>query len=199
VSTAAPEVLEATRRHLTARQAEVVERLTAAAVQEVREVGYDALTVRNVARRAGVAAATAYTYFSSKDHLLAEVMWRRFGELPDHALSDPTTPVDRAITVLRDIGVFMADDPALAAAGTTALLGSGPDVKALRDRIGVDIHRRLRRALGEDADPTALWALELAYTGAMLLAGMGNLPFDDVPDRLAEVALLILRGGRHAA
>ena len=28
-------------------------------------------------RRAGVAPATAYTYFSSKSHLVAEVFWRR--------------------------------------------------------------------------------------------------------------------------
>ena len=68
---------EPTRRRLTERQAHTVERLTVAAVDEVRVVGYDGLTVRNVARRAGVAPATAYTYFASKDHLVAEVFWRR--------------------------------------------------------------------------------------------------------------------------
>ena len=30
-----------------------------------------------IAKRAGVSPATAYTYFSSKDHVLAEVLWRR--------------------------------------------------------------------------------------------------------------------------
>ena len=67
-------ILEATRRRLTERQAEVVAELVRAAEVEVDEVGYDGVTVRGVARRAGVAPATAYNYFSSKDHLLAEVL-----------------------------------------------------------------------------------------------------------------------------
>src|SRR5919198_6181137 len=68
---------EPTRRRLTERQAETVRRLTEAAVVEVRETGYEGLTVRNVARRAGVAPATAYTYFASKNHLITEIFWRR--------------------------------------------------------------------------------------------------------------------------
>src|SRR4051812_12952951 len=68
---------ESTRRRLTGRQADTVRRLTDAAVEEVRETGFDGLTVRNVARRAGVAPATAYTYFASKNHLITEVFWRR--------------------------------------------------------------------------------------------------------------------------
>jgi AcrR family transcriptional regulator len=38
------------------------------------EGGYDAVTIREVADRAGIARATVYRYFSSKDHLLAEVI-----------------------------------------------------------------------------------------------------------------------------
>ena len=68
---------EAPRRELTARQAAVVDRLTAAAVHEIRAKGYEGFTVRNVAARARVAPATAYTYFASKDHLITEVFWRR--------------------------------------------------------------------------------------------------------------------------
>lgn len=39
----------------------------------LRESSYADLTVRAVAARAKVAPATAYTYFSSKNHLIAEV------------------------------------------------------------------------------------------------------------------------------
>ncbi|MBV8463864.1 MAG: TetR family transcriptional regulator, partial [Acidimicrobiales bacterium] len=53
-------VYEATRRRLTERQAEVVAELVRAAGVEADEGGYDGLTVRGVARRAGVAPATAY-------------------------------------------------------------------------------------------------------------------------------------------
>ncbi len=48
---------EATRRRLSTRQARTVQKLTAATVEELRDGGYDGLTVRNVARRAGVAPA----------------------------------------------------------------------------------------------------------------------------------------------
>ena len=41
-------------------------------------IGFAGLTIRMVAAHAGVGAATAYTYFSSKEHLVAEVFWRRF-------------------------------------------------------------------------------------------------------------------------
>ncbi|WP_258008604.1 helix-turn-helix domain-containing protein, partial [Rhodococcus sp. ENV425] len=60
--------LESTRRRLTEKQADTVDRLTRAAVEVLREEGFAGLTVRNVAARAGVAPATAYTYFSSKEH-----------------------------------------------------------------------------------------------------------------------------------
>ena len=56
--------------------------------------------------------------------------------------------VDRVIAELRVLGLFMADDPTLAAACTTALLGSGPEVRALRVLFGTALHDRLASALG---------------------------------------------------
>ena len=184
---------EASRRRLTERQVLVVEQLVSAAAAEARERGYDGLTVRTVARRAGVAPATAYTYFASKDHLLAEVLWRRLQALPlpcadDHG-GDATT---RVIAELRVLGLFMADDPTLAAACTTALLGGGPEVRALRVQFGAAVHDRLAAALGDDADEIALRSLDLAYSGAMLWGGMGHIELEDVPGALADAARLIL-------
>ena len=43
---------EAPRRQLTARQADTVRRLTEAGVEEVRQSGYENLSIRDVARRA---------------------------------------------------------------------------------------------------------------------------------------------------
>ena len=75
----------------------------------------------------------------------------------------------------------MADDPLLAAACTTALLGTGPDVRALRVRFGSELHDRIASALGPDADPAVVLGLDLAYSGAMLWAGMGHLPLRGRP------------------
>ena len=74
--------LESTRRRLTARQADTVDRLGRAAIEFLRREGFTGLTVRRVAAEAGVGAATAYTYFSSKEHLVAEVFWRRLASSP---------------------------------------------------------------------------------------------------------------------
>jgi AcrR family transcriptional regulator len=189
-------VTESPRRRLTERQAEMVRRLTEAALEEIRASSYDGLTVRNVASRAGVAAATAYTYFVSKDHLIAEVFWRRLRELPPSRLNGKTTAAARVGASLRPLTSFLASEPKLAAATTTALLSEEPDVKHLRDRVGALIRRRIVDALGDDADGAVVNALELCVAGAMIQAGMGHVSYEDLPERIAEVAGLLLRGHR---
>ena len=49
-----------------------------------------------VAKRAGVAPATAYTYFASKEHLVAEVFWRRFVGQADRPIDRRRSPAARA-------------------------------------------------------------------------------------------------------
>ena len=195
VAVEAVEPVGPVRRHLTERQADTVQRLADAAVDEIRERGYEGLTVRNVARRAGVAGATAYTYFASKDHLVAEVFWRRLQTLPGVRVDRRRSPAARVVGAVRDVSVLVADEPELAAACTTALLARDPDVQRLRDRIGATVHGRLAEALGDDGDATVLQALDLAFSGAMLQAGMGHLAYEELADRMAEVAVLVVDGG----
>ena len=140
------------RRHLSERQAEVVERLVVAAAEEVEARRYADISVRSIAKRAGVAAATAYTYFSSKDHLLAEVLWQRV--LASPYLVDLNQPLpDRVADAGRSMGFGTMDSPTVNAC-TTALLADGPDVMQVRARIGGEIGRRLHAALGPEADPS---------------------------------------------
>jgi AcrR family transcriptional regulator len=182
---------QATRRQLNARQAETVERVVDAAQDELREVGFDGLTVRSVAQRAGVAPATAYTYFSSKNHLVAEIFWRRLNERP-RLEETLTSPLGRVVGVFDDLADFIAAEPELAAAVTSALLGTEPDVKHLRLMIGNEINQRIKHALGETASADALDALTLAWSGAMLQVGMGHAPAEQLGERLATVARLVL-------
>jgi AcrR family transcriptional regulator len=194
--TATAEAAETTRRRVTTKQAEVIQRLVEAAADEAREQGYEGMTVRSASRRAGVAPATAYTYFASKDHLLAEVLWRRFDALPTDTVTESSPTLDRVTAALGSLGLFMADDPLLATACTTALLGPGPDVQALRVRFGSELHARIASALGPDADPAVVLGLDLACSGAMLWAGMGHMAYGAVPGALAEVARVLLAGSR---
>lgn len=184
--------LESTRRRLTAKQADTVDRLGKAAVELLSREGFGGLTVRRVAGAAGVGSATAYTYFSSKEHLVAEVFWRRLAASPPaaHESSDPAT---RVVEVLQHIARLVADEPEFAGAVTTALLGRDPDVEVLRQRIGREIRDRLAAALGPQTDPDVIDSLEMLYAGALVRAGMGYETYADISRRLAKSARLILR------
>ncbi|MGV9826455.1 MULTISPECIES: TetR/AcrR family transcriptional regulator [unclassified Gordonia (in: high G+C Gram-positive bacteria)] len=184
---------ESTRRRLTQQQAETVARLTDAAVEVLNTDGFDGLTVRSVAKRAGVAPATAYTYFSSKSHLVAEVFWRRLADgVPE---SDPALPADeRVAQVLRDVSMVVAGEGQLGGAVTVALLGTDPDVEHLRLRIGGFIRQRLAHALNVDpVDPgPVVDAIEMLYAGGLVHAGMGHLSYEQTSERLVAAARLIL-------
>ena len=123
--------VESTRRHLSGKRADTVQRLSRATVEVLREVGYHDLTLQAVAARAGTARATAYTYFSSKDHLIAEVYWRRLAteQPPESHSTDVKT---RLIAVLRRLAFLVADEPALADALRVVINSSDPDVELIR-------------------------------------------------------------------
>src|ERR1700755_2468468 len=171
--------LESTRRRLTAKQADTVDRLGRAAVDLLSRDGFSGLTVRRVAAEAGVGAATAYTYFSSKEHLVAEVFWRRLASSPVPPIDSPDATV-RVVAVLRQIALLVADEPELAGAVTNALLGKDPEVEHLRLRIGREIHQRLVTALGPDCTPDIVELLELLYAGALVRAGMGYASYTQI-------------------
>ena len=173
-------------------RADRVDSLLAAALEELREHGYEGLTVRNAARRAGIAPATAYVYFSSKGHLVAEAFWRRIQTLPAPD-STQGTPVDRVRAALGAMGLLVASEPELAAAATTALLVPDPDVAQIVERLGVWLNDLLAAALGEGGEPVVLRALTLAIGGGLLQAGMGAFSYTELAERMDEVVLLILR------
>jgi len=183
---------EPTRRAFTERQARTVRRLCEATCEELRAKGYEGMTVRNVARRAGVAAATAYTYFASKEHLITETLWRRMSALPGPQPNRRRGVAGRVTDALADFAQLIADEPELISACTIAMVADDPDVKHLRERVGTEIHRRFVSALGRDADRDVLIALNLAMTGAMIRAGTGHMTFEEIPERMGEVAALLL-------
>lgn len=189
-----PVSAKATRRELNARQAETVERVAVAAREELKAVGFEGLTVRSVASRAEVAPATAYTYFSSKNHLVAEIFWRRLSERP-HVEVGPGGALERVIRVFDDLTLFLEEEPELAAATTTALLGSDPDVVQLRLLIGTEINSRIVVAAGPETSAAVKDVLELAWAGAMLQVGMGHAPVEQMGARLADAARLLMAAG----
>ncbi len=174
------------------RQEETFRKVLRAGVEMLRESSYADLTVRAVAARAKVAPATAYTYFSSKNHLIAEVYLDLMRQVPYFTdVNDGTAA--RVEKALRAMTLMVADEPEVAAACTTALLsGNDPAVTTVRDRIGAEIHRRIRSAMGPEADPRTVSALEMTYFGALVHAGSGYVSYREIADRLTYVVGLIL-------
>jgi AcrR family transcriptional regulator len=181
------------RQGLNARQAETVEKLLAAGEAELDEVGPDALTIRTVAHRAGVSPATAYTYLASKHHLFAELFWRRLVTDPG---PEPTgaTAAERVQVFTRHTAEMLARSPHLATAANIALLGTDPEVDRLRLVIGAEFVQRFRDAIGDPVDARVLDVLTMAFSGALLQAGMGLISYADLSSRLDDVVAVIMQG-----
>ncbi|MQY21648.1 TetR/AcrR family transcriptional regulator [Nocardia macrotermitis] len=186
VSPAAP-----ARRALTGKRAETVQRLADATVETLGAMGYDELTLPAVAAQAGVARATAYTYYSSREHLVAEVYWRRLTSGSPTDTDSPDVKV-RVVGVLRYLALVVADEPALGHAIAVALNSPDPDVKLLREEISRYIHRMIATAVGGDGDSKTVLLLELLFTGAIVRAGSGQVPYHEIADMLEQLVLDLL-------
>jgi AcrR family transcriptional regulator len=174
------------------RQEETFRKVLTAGMEMLRESSYADLTVRAVAARAKVAPATAYTYFSSKNHLIAEIYLDLLKKVPYFTDVNESMP-SRVEQALRSMTLTVADEPEVAAACTTALMsGNDPTVRRVRDRIGAEIHRRIRSAAGPECDPRTVAALEMTFFGALVNAGSGVFTYHQIADRLSYVVGLIL-------
>ena len=181
------------RQGLNTRQAETVARLLDAAEQELAAVGPEGLTIRTVAGRAGVSSATAYTYFSSRNHLFAELFHRKV--LLEHPVEiDGTEPIERVTAVTRHLATVLGSKPHLAAAANHALLGTDPDVERLRTVIGLDMFGRFREALGEGASDELLDALAMVQVGTLLQTGMGLISYEDLAARFDALVATVMKG-----
>lgn len=187
---------EPVRQVVEGRRADTVRRLIDATVAELRAVGFQGLTVRSVAKRAQVSPATAYTYFSSKEHLVTAVFWKKVQGLPPTGKDRSGRPATDVASVVRGIALLLADEPALAHACTLAMLAEQQEVHRLRDQIGMEVYARLADALGVGTDPATERAVLTAFVGAMVLAGTGYLGFEAVADHVGQITELLLRNDR---
>ncbi|MBF9520420.1 TetR family transcriptional regulator [Mycobacterium sp. MHSD3] len=174
------------------RQEETIRKIVTAGREMLGETTYADMTIRGVAARAKVAPATAYTYFSSKSHLVAEIYLDLIHEAPYFTdVNDGQTA--RVTKTLRSLALVVADEPEIATGCTTALLSNNDEaVRAVRDKIGLEIHRRIRSAMGPDADPRVVSALEMTFFGALMHAGSGTFTYHEIADKLTFVVDLML-------
>jgi AcrR family transcriptional regulator len=175
------------------RQEGTYHRVLDAAVELLRETKYSELTVRAIAARAEVSPATAYNYFKSKNGLIAEVYLRLVRTVPLFVDVNQTTH-ERVTQEIHALAMLGAEEPEVAAATTTALMGDEEELKPVREQIGIEVRRRLTAALGPGAPINVLSTVEYVFYGAMVRAGTGSMSYDAVGRHLDGVIELILQG-----
>ncbi len=186
-----PVLLIRPRQSLSERQSLTVSALLNAGQAELGDVGYDKLTIRAVAQRAGVTHTTAYSYFTSKAHLISELYWRQMQSLPAPETVATETFVGRVRAAVEAPAVMLAGNSALARSIFASILSDEADVRRLRGAVARVLIDRLRTALGPFDDPDLVDTLFMAYSGAMMFAGTGNEDFLKVVQRMDTVARLI--------
>ncbi len=179
------------RQYLSERQSLTVVALLDAGLTELGDVGYDKLTIRGVAQRAGVTHTTAYSYFTSKAHLVSELYWRQMQLLPAPEVAADETFVGRVRAAVEAPAAMLAVNTALARSIFVSILSDEADVRRLRAAVAGVLIDRLRAALGPFDDPDLVDTLFMAYSGAMIFAGTGNRDFLEVVPRMETVARLI--------
>ena len=145
---------EVVTRPISAAQAATRRRLLDAARELATEGGYEAVGMRNVAARAGVSAPTAYQYFSSKDHLLVDLLVELVGETTTTLSARPRpglSPVERAVATLRRAVQNAEQAPNLYVAMTRAFISGSFDVAHARAAMESSTRRWIELAVGEGA------------------------------------------------
>ena len=117
------------------RRAKIIE----AVIDAIGDVGHEAVQMRDVAQRSGVALATAYRYFRSKEHLLAAALEDWQERLTRRILSasryDDHEPLSGVLTYLRGAQRAFSRNREMTALMLQMMTSTDPDVASTIDRM----------------------------------------------------------------
>ncbi len=184
----APNPQVSPRQWLSERQTTTVNALLDAGLAEVRDHGYETVTLRGVAKRAGLTHTTAYSYFTSKEHLVSEIYWRQLQTLAPARAGEGASLVDRVRTAFEAPTMALAAEPELAGGVLVAILGDDPDIRRIREQAGQELVHRVVTALAPVQDAELVETLLIAYSGAMIVVGTGSRDYGGVLRRLETFA-----------
>jgi AcrR family transcriptional regulator len=170
---------------------EIGRRVLDATVALLREVPYSAITMRSMAKRAGVSHGEICAYFRSKDAIVAEIYLERLRAAPLIVDVDQSARA-RIAAQFSQLVMLLADEPGIAAACSSALICDEPSVRAIRQRIHAELQRRVRTVLRSGAWPEVAETLEFGLLGALVQASCGSGTFTENADDLASVVAVVL-------
>jgi AcrR family transcriptional regulator len=173
---------------------EIGRRVLDATVDLLREVPYSGITMRSIAKRAGVSHGEICAYFRSKDAIVAEIYLERLRAAP-LVVDVEQSARPRIAAQFSQLVMLLADEPGIAAACSSALICDEPSVRAIRQRIHAELQRRVRTVLRSGAWPEVAEILEFGLLGALVQASCGSGTFTENADDLASVVAVVLPDG----
>ena len=194
-----PSAAEVVIRPLSPTQAATRRRLIDAARDLATDGGYEAVGMRQVAAYAGVSAPTAYLYFSSKDHLLVDLLVDLVGHTTETLSQRPRrggSPLERAVATLRRAVQNVEQAPNLYIAMTRAYISGTPEVAHARVALESEARHWIDLALGEsevaDRDAVVRILEAVLFANMVGLVTGGRAP-DEIADELERAARTLLR------
>ena len=174
-----------------ARRARVIE----AVIALIGEVGADAVQMRDVAHRSGVALGTVYRYFHSKEHLLAAALedWQRRLTRRVMTTSDPLNdgPLPGILQYLRRAQRAFHRNPAMTALMLQAMTSNDPATRAGIDHMAganAEMLDRLLEGIAPEHVANVSFALNAALSSALMAVLIGAMPLDEALNRVEWVA-----------
>jgi TetR/AcrR family transcriptional regulator, cholesterol catabolism regulator len=171
------------------RSQETTRRILDAAIEELCQSSYSTLTVRSVATRAGVSAASAYKYFPTKNALVAAMYLRLLRTAPLQVNAADSVK-KRVIDAMQSMAMVTADQPELTQACAAALMADDEAVRPILADTAREVSDRLGAALGSGWSAAVQTTLEMTFAGAMMAARF--LTYDQIADQIAAAVNLIL-------
>ncbi|MEX0666530.1 MAG: helix-turn-helix domain-containing protein [Acidimicrobiia bacterium] len=182
------------RRPLRSDAAATRQRIIDAGAALARSRSIEVLTMRDIARKAGVSTATAYTYFASKEHVYAEVYLVGVHTLSERLRARPprgATAADRVASVFRRAVEGAAGTGGVVQATAIALASSDPAVASVRPLADEAFDEWMTIALADAriSDRAAtVQALQLIMFSAFVAVAHGRLTLAEV-GRLLDLSV----------
>ncbi len=177
------------------RRAKIIEEV----IDLIADVGADAVQMRDVAQRSGVALATVYRYFRSKEHLLAAALedWQKrlTRRVLAASVSADEDPLPGLLDYLRRAQRAFHRSPNMTALMLHTMTSPDPEAKATIDhmsRTNVEMFNRLLKGVAEEEIPNVSFGINAALSNALTAVLTGMLTLDESVDRVEWVARTLI-------
>lgn len=177
------------------RRAKIIEEV----IDLIADVGGDAVQMRDVAQRSGVALATVYRYFRSKEHLLAVALedWQK--RLTRRVLasrgSTAVGPLPGVVDYLQRAQRAFHRNPKMTALMLSTMTSTDPEAKAAIDhmnRTNVEMFNRLLEGVAAEDIPNVSFGVNAALTSALTAVLTGMVSIDESLKQVEWVARTLI-------